>query len=144
MIIMMVLLGISVAIGFPALNPTPSHLAADEQDLANNLEVAREFAVSRTIHHRLRVLATTSPYQYVLEGFEGTPGVWTVKRAIALRRNIAFDSATLGAIAEFSSRGSLVTASQTFTLKDRAHGATPGTQWTTQVTVNAVGMVDKQ
>jgi prepilin-type N-terminal cleavage/methylation domain-containing protein len=136
-IISLVLASGAITIAVAMYNARPLNLGADTQDLVLNLQVARELAVSRTEHYRLRALTTTAPYQYVIEGFNGT--LWVTERTITLRPNETFTSATLGTIAEFDTRGVLVTvpAPVVFTLYD-----TPR-KWTKQVTVNAVGMVAK-
>ncbi len=135
-IIALVVVAAAIAIAFPMLNSKPQNLGADLQDFSLNLQVARELGTSRTEHYRVRVSTSTSPYQYAIEGYNGTS--WVTERTMTLRPNVAFDSPTLGLIAEFDTRGMLVTTPvPTFTLQDTARG------WTKQVTVNAVGMVDR-
>ncbi len=138
LIIAVSIMGIAVALALPMLNSKPVNLGADLQDLSLNLQVAREFAMSRTQHYRVRVFSAGPPYQYAIEGYSG--GAWGTARTITLRSNIAFDSATLGLTAEFDTRGMLVSASPplTFALRDTAHN------WSKTITVNAVGMVDRQ
>jgi type II secretory pathway pseudopilin PulG len=135
-IVMLAVVGIVLAAVFPAFTVTPFNLGADLQDFAANLQVAREYAISRGEHYRIRVLNSTAPYQYVLEGFAG--GTWSTERTITLRQNVQFTSATLGSTAEFDTRGLLVSTAPpaTFVLQDAVRG------WTKQVTVDAVGMVD--
>lgn len=138
LVIAVALMGIAVALALPMLNSKPANLAADLQDLSLNLQVAREFAMSRTQHYRVRVSSSGPPYQYAIEGYNGAS--WVTARTITLRSNIAFTAATLGLTAEFDTRGMLFgTAAPplTFTLNDTARN------WTKAVTVNAVGMVDR-
>jgi prepilin-type N-terminal cleavage/methylation domain-containing protein len=137
-VIALVLAGGAMAIALAMYNSRPLNLGADTQDLVLNLQVTRALAVSRTEHYRLRALATTAPYQYVIEGFNGT--LWATDRTITLRPNETFTAGTLGAIAEFDTRGMLVSipAPAVFTLYDTAR------KWTKQVTVNTAGMVTKQ
>lgn len=142
-IIALVIVGAAIAIALPMLNSTPVYLAADVQDLQNNLQVARGLAVSRTVHYHLLVASAS---QYLIERSNGAGG-WVTERTINLRPNIIFDPTNVvggGTAAEFTTRGYLQTsATLTFTLHDTAHGPTSA-RWTKQVTVNAVGMVDKQ
>ena len=136
-IVAMAVVAAAIAIAFPMLNSAPQNLGADLQDFALNLQVARELGISRTEHYRVRVFTSTPPYAYAIEGFNGTQ--WNTERTITLRPNVVFDAGTLGKVAEFDTRGSLVSAAPpvAFTLRDNARG------WTKQVTVNAVGMVDR-
>ena len=134
-IVALMLAGAALSVALVVFNSRPLNLGADVRDLVLNLQVAREFAVSRTQHYRLRALTTTAPYQYVIEGFNGTS--WVKERTITLRRDETFTTATLGTIAEFDTGGLLITvpAPVTFTLYDSARN------WTKQVSVNAVGLV---
>ncbi len=134
-IIALMLAGAALSVAFVVFNSRPLNLGADVRDLVLNLQVSREFAVSRTQHYRLRALATTAPYQYVIEGYNGTS--WVTQRTITLRRDETFTAATLGTIAEFDTGGLLVTipAPVTFTLYDSAR------KWTKQISVNAMGLV---
>jgi prepilin-type N-terminal cleavage/methylation domain-containing protein len=135
-IVALAVVAAAIAIAFPMLNSAPQNLAADLQDFSLNLQVARELGTSRTEHYRVRVFSGGPPYKYALEGFDGTR--WSTERTIMLRPKVTFTGATLGLIAEFDTRGMLVTPGPlAFTLKDIARG------WTKQVTVNAVGMVDR-
>lgn len=136
-VIALVLVGLAITIALPMLNSAPQNLGADLQDFALNMQVAREFGQSRLEHYRVRVFSAGPPYQYAIEG--NSPGIgWVTERTMTLRPNVVFDSGTLGSIAEFDTRGILVTTPvPTFTLKDSARG------WTKQVTVNAAGMVDR-
>jgi hypothetical protein len=135
--IILVLAGGAITIALAMYNSRPLNLGADTQDLMLNLQVTRALAVSRTEHYRLRALSTTAPYQYVIEGFNGA--LWVADRTITLRPNETFTAGTLGAIAEFDTRGMLVTlpAPVVFTLYDTAR------KWTKQVSVNSAGMVTK-
>jgi type II secretory pathway pseudopilin PulG len=137
-VVVLVLAGGAITIALAMYNSRPLNLGADAQDLLLNLQVTRALAVSRTEHYRLRALTTTAPYQYVIEGFNGT--LWAAERTITLRPNETFTGGTLGTIAEFDTRGMLVTipAPVVFTLYDTAR------KWTKQVTVNTAGMVAKQ
>ena len=129
------LLGIIVVLTLPALNSKPENVSADVQDLANYLQVAREFAINRTQHYRIRVFSAGPPYQYAMERYTGSS--WVTERTVTLRSGATFNSATLGLIAEFDTRGMLVTITPpVFTLQD------PSGRWTHTVTVNGVGMVD--
>jgi len=133
--VILVVLGIVIAIALPVLNSKPQNLAADMQDLSNNLQVARELGISRTQHYRVRVFNSGPPYVYVMERNSGPS--WVTERTITLRPNVRFVGGTLGLIAEFDTRGMLVTSPlPVFTLKDAARN------WTKTVTVNGVGMVD--
>jgi prepilin-type N-terminal cleavage/methylation domain-containing protein len=135
-IVTLAVVAAAIAIASPMLNSAPQNLAADLQDFSLNLQVARELGTSRTEHYRVRVFSGGPLYKYAIEGFNGTQ--WSPERTITLRPNVTFTGATLGLIAEFDTRGMLVTpAPLAFTLKDIARG------WTKQVTVNAVGMVDR-
>jgi prepilin-type N-terminal cleavage/methylation domain-containing protein len=135
-IVALAVVAAAIGIAFPMLNSAPQNLAADLQDFSLNLQVARELGTSRTEHYRVRVFSAGPPYKYAIEGFNGTQ--WNTERTMTLRPNVTFTGATLGQIAEFDTRGMLVTpAPLAFTLKDIARG------WTKQVTVNAVGMVDR-
>jgi len=142
----------AVAIAFPMLNSAPQNLAADLQDFSLNLQVAREFALSRTIHYHVIVAAGGPPYQYRIEHCDTTaldcslPASWAVDptgdRTITLRPNVSFSSVPIPASAEFDTRGLLVLRGAqsdpvTFTLRDTARG------WTKSVTVNGAGMVDR-
>jgi Tfp pilus assembly protein FimT len=135
LVIALALAAATAVLSIPAFNAKPFNLAADLQDLSGNLQVARDLAVSRTEHYRVRVLPTAGPYQYVLEGFNGT--AWVPERTITLRTNVTFDTGSLGAIAEFDTRGVLVSVSPpaTFTLHDASRG------WTKMVTVGPAGAV---
>jgi type II secretory pathway pseudopilin PulG len=126
----------ALAIVLPVFQSKPFNLGADLQDMTENLQAAREFATSRSMHYRVRVAGTTSPYQYFIESLNGA--AWVTERTITLRANESFTAATLGKIAEFDTRGMLVTAAPpvTFALKDTARG------WTKQISVYAGGMVD--
>ena len=137
LVIAVSLMGIAVALAVPMLNSKPANLSADLQDLSLNLQVAREFALSRTQHYRVRVFSSGPPYKYAIEGYSG--GAWVTARTMTLRSNVAFASATLGLTAEFDTRGMLVSASPpiTFALRDTARN------WSKTITVNAVGMVDR-
>jgi hypothetical protein len=137
MVIAVSLMGIAVALAVPMLNSKPANLAADLQDLSLNLQVAREYALSRTQHYRVRVFSSGPPYKYAIEGYSGA--AWVTERTMTLRSKIAFASATLGLTAEFDTRGMLVSASPpvTFALTDTARN------WSKTITVNAVGMVDR-
>ena len=134
-IIGLMLAGMALSVAFVVFNSRPLNLGADVRDLVLNLQVTREFAVSRTEHYRLRALTTTAPYRYVIEGFNGTS--WVAERTITLRRDETFTAATLGTVAEFDTGGLLVTipAPVIFTLYDSAR------KWTKQVSVNAMGLV---
>jgi prepilin-type N-terminal cleavage/methylation domain-containing protein len=135
-IVALVLVGLAIAIALPMLNSSPQNLGADLQDFSLNLQVARELGTSRMQHYRVRVFSAGPPYRYAIEGYTGS--AWVTERTLTLRQNVTFDSGTLGLIAEFDTRGMLVTTPlPTFTLKDSARG------WTKQVTVNAMGMVDR-
>lgn len=135
-VIALALVGLAIAIAFPMLNSAPQNLGADLQDFALNLQVAREFGISRLEHYRVRVFSAGPPYRYAIEGLPG--GTWVTERTITLRQNIVFDPGTLGLVAEFDTRGMLVTTpAPAFTLRDTARG------WVKQVTVNAAGMVDR-
>jgi len=134
-VIILSLMGIAIGIAFPALNAKPQNLAADTQDLANNLQVARELGISRTVHYRIRVATSGPPYTYVME--RNTGPSWVAERTITLRSNVQFPAGTLGLVAEFDTRGMLVTTPlPVFTLQDAARN------WTKTVTVDGVGMVD--
>ena len=137
LIIVVALMGIVVSLALPALNSRPTYLRADLQDLSLNLQVAREFGISRSQHYRVRVFSSGPPYKYAIEGYNGS--AWVTARTITLRPKITFTGATLGLTAEFDTRGLLVSASPplVFTLTDTARN------WTKTVTVNAVGMVDQ-
>ena len=135
LVLIISLLGIILVIALPALNSKPENLGADVQDLANNLAVARELGISRTQHYRIRVFSAGPPYQYAMERYNGT--TWVTERTITLRSGVVFPGATLGLIAEFDTRGMLVTGTPpVFTLQNSAGN------WTHTVTVNGVGMVD--
>lgn len=135
-VVALAVVALAIAIAFPIFNSAPQNLGADLQDFSLNLQVAREFGISRLEHYRVRVFGAGPPYQYAIEGYNGSG--WATERTLTLRRNIAFDSGTLGLTAEFDTRGLLVGSTlQTFTLKDTARG------WTKQVTVNAAGWVDR-
>lgn len=133
--IILALMGIAIRIALPALNAKPQNLGADMQDLTYNLQVARELGISRTMHYRIRVFTSGPPYTYVMERNTGVS--WVTERTITLRSNIQFPAGTLGLIAEFDTRGMLVTTPlPIFTLQDAAHN------WIKTVTVDGVGMVD--
>lgn len=135
-IVAVTLIGLALAIALPMLNSAPENLGADLQDFSLNLQVARELGTSRSQHYRVRVFSAGPPYRYAIEGYTGS--AWVAERTLTLRPNVTFASGTLGLIAEFDTRGLLVTTpAPTFTLKDVARG------WTKQVTVNAMGMVDR-
>src|SRR2546422_2322285 len=136
-IIVVAIMGIAVMLALPVLNSKPAYLRADLQDLSLNLQVAREFGISRSQHYRARVFSSGPPYRYAIEGYNGT--AWVTARTITLRTNIVFTGATLGMTAEFDTRGLLVSTSPplVFTLRDTARN------WTKTVTVNAGGMVDQ-
>ena len=136
-IIVVAIMGIAVMLALPVLNSKPAYLRADLQDLSLNLQVAREFGISRSQHYRVRVFSSGPPYRYAIEGYNGA--AWVTARTITLRTNIVFTGATLGMTAEFDTRGLLVSTSPplVFTLQDTARN------WTKTVTVNAVGMVDQ-
>ncbi|HEX9246474.1 MAG TPA: hypothetical protein VGA35_09950 [bacterium] len=135
LVLIVSLLGIILVMVLPAFNSKPQNIAADVQDLANYLAVAREMGISRTQHYRIRVFSTGPPYQYAMERYNGT--AWVTERTITLRSGVVFPGATLGLIAEFDTRGMLVTgAPPVFTLQN------PAGKWVHTVTVNGVGMVD--
>jgi prepilin-type N-terminal cleavage/methylation domain-containing protein len=147
-IVALAVVAAALAIAFPMFNSAPQNLAADLQDFSLNLQVAREFAVSRTIHYHVAVAAGGPPYRYAIEHCDTTvtnctvPSSWVPERTIALRPNVSFSSLPTPASAEFDTRGLLVvqtgqSAPVTFTLQDTARG------WSKQVTVNGSGMVDR-
>lgn len=147
-IVALAVVAAAIAIAFPMFNSAPQNLAADLQDFSLNLQVAREFAVSRTIHYHVAVAAGGPPYQYSLESCDTTvsnctlPASWATQRTITLRPNVSFSTLPTPASAEFDTRGLLVIQTGqadpvTFALRDTARG------WTKQVTVNGSGMVDR-
>ncbi|HKV46337.1 MAG TPA: type II secretion system protein [bacterium] len=145
-IVALALVSAAIAIAWPIFNSSPAALAADVQDLQNNLQVTRELAVSRSLHYHLKA---TSASRYLIErctAFGTSCTAWATERTINLRPNIIFDSVTVGTTAEFSTRGYLAAPATalTFTLHDTRHGNSLSTHWTKLVTVNPVGMVDKQ
>src|SRR5438445_12843049 len=136
-IIVVAIMGIAVMLALPVLNSKPAYLRADLQDLSLNLQVAREFGISRSQHYRVRVFSSGPPYKYAIEGYNGS--AWVTARTITLRPKITFTGATLGLTAEFDTRGLLVSAAPplVFTLTDTAR------DWTKKVNVHSVGMVDQ-
>ena len=144
LIVALTLAALALAIALPTLSgspwgnspsPTsaPQSLAADLQGFSLQLQVARDFAVSRGMHYRVRITSQTS---FVLE-FQS--GGWVTERGDNLRPNVNFAAADVSKIAEFDTRGMCVSSSLpvTFTLTDTRRG------WSKQVTVNAQGMVDR-
>jgi len=136
------ILGIVLGAALPTITSRPLGLAVDIQDLAANLQVARELAVSRSLHYRLRVVNAT---QYVVErGQLNADGVtWsfpTPERSLTLHPNVSFDPASLAPplSAEFDTRGRLVGGAEPiFTLDDSVR------LWAKQVAVYTSGMVQK-
>lgn len=141
-IIAVSILGVVLGAALPTITSRPLGLAVDIQDFAANLQVARELAVSRSLHYRLRVVNTT---QYVVErGQLNADGVtWsfpTVERALTLRPDVSFDATSVSPplSAEFDTRGRLVGATEPiFTLDDSVR------LWAKQVAVYTSGMVQK-
>src|SRR5438309_11415756 len=74
LIIAVSIMGIAVALAFPMLSSKPVNRSADLQDLSLYLQVAREFAMSRTQHYRVRVFSAGPPYKYAIEGYSGRAG----------------------------------------------------------------------
>jgi len=147
-IVALAVVAAALAVAFPMFNSAPQNLAADLQDFSLNLQVARELAVSRTIHYHVAVAAGGPPYRYTIQNCDTTiancalSASWATERTIALRPNVSFSSLPTPASAEFDTRGLLVIQTGqsdpvTFTLRDTARG------WTKRVTVNAAGMVDR-
>lgn len=139
LVVAMSLAALALAIVLPTLSRRgngPENLAADLQDFSFNLQVARDLGISRGTHYRLRISSSTA---YVME-VQG--GGWVPERALTLRPNVQFDSADVGKIAEFDTRGLCVSTlcvsspPITYTLSDTARG------WTKQIKVYARGMVD--
>jgi len=132
-------LGLGMAATFP-LTGRSLHLGADTRDFAANLQVARNLAQRRFYHYRVRVV---TPTQYAIERGEldARTATWifpVTERTVNLRGDVAFDDATVGLIAEFNTRGVLITApAETFSLHDRVRA------WTKRVAVNAAGLVTK-
>ncbi|HLW61575.1 MAG TPA: prepilin-type N-terminal cleavage/methylation domain-containing protein [bacterium] len=145
-IVALALVAAAIAIAWPIFNSSPTALAADVQDLQNNLQLTRELATSRSLHYHLKATVAS---QYLIErctAFGSSCTAWATERTISLRPNIVFDALTIGTAAEFNTRGYLAAPATavTFTLHDTRHGNTLSTHWTKLVTVNPVGMVDKQ
>jgi competence protein ComGC len=55
--IVLVILGLLLAFALPYLTSRPMNLRADTNDLVANLRLARDLAISRTTHYRLRAEA---------------------------------------------------------------------------------------
>lgn len=103
----LVILAVLLAAAFPYITSRPMDLRADTNDLVANLRLARDWAISRTRHYRVRVV---SPTRYVLE--EGscnqTPceeDDWSfqVVRHVDLRPNVRFGGT--GTAVRFNSQG---------------------------------------
>lgn len=143
-VVALVILGILLAAVLPYLTPRPMNLRADTNDLISNLRLARDLAISRTTHYRVRVVDRTS---YALErgDWNGTGFGFVTERLVRLRQNVQFKSTTRnGQAAEFDSRGRLVGSGQQparllpFTLED------PVRREERTVVVSNVGGVSEQ
>jgi Tfp pilus assembly protein FimT len=137
-IVVLALIGLILGLVMPRFTSRALNMLAESQDFADNLEVARSLARSRTRHYRVAVTSTT---QYVLQREATVGGGWggaVVERTITLRPEVAFDAASNGRTATFDSRGRLVGAEQTFTLLDTRRGRSR------QVVVRTTGMVELQ
>lgn len=107
-VVALVILGILLAAVLPYLTPRPMNLRADTNDLISNLRLARDLAISRTTHYRVRVVDRTS---YALERgvWNGTRFEFVTERLVRLRQNVQFKQTTTDdQAARFDSRGRLV------------------------------------
>ncbi|MFN3286723.1 MAG: Tfp pilus assembly protein FimT/FimU [bacterium] len=116
----LVILGILLAAVLPYLTSRPMNLRADTNDLVANLRLARDLAISRTTHYRVRVVDRES---YALERLDESTGQWVEERTVRLRENVQFARTTRNnQIAEFDSRGRIPQSWNTvllpFTLED--------------------------
>ncbi len=143
-VVALVILAVLLATVLPYLTATPMNLRADTNDLISNLRLARDLAISRTTHYRVRVVDRTS---YALERgvWNGTGFEFDTERLVRLRQNVRFKSTTRNEqAAEFDSRGRLVGSGQQssrllpFTLED------PVRREERTVVVSNVGGVSEQ
>lgn len=143
-VVALVILAVLLATVLPYLTATPMNLRADTNDLISNLRLARDLAISRTTHYRVRVVDRTS---YALERgvWNGTGFEFDTERLVRLRQNVRFKSTTGNEqAAEFDSRGRLVGSGQQssrlllFTLED------PVRREERTVVVSNVGGVSEQ
>lgn len=126
---------IVLAMLLPRLSPQRRYFDADVREFVDNLQVARQLAISRGLHYRLRV-ASASAYA-IEEGLDGG-GSWTfptTNRSIALHPRVQF-GAGVGQVAEFNTRGELIGATLTFSLVNTPDGMTQ------TVVVHPTGLVD--
>lgn len=137
--IVVVVLGLVLALALPYLTPRPMNLRADTNDLVANLRLARDLAISRTTHYRVRVLDCSS---YALERGVQRPGgqAWEFQeeRRVSLRQNVRFYGPPCeGPAVEFDSRGRVVRPAPgaAFVLQD------PSRREERTVTVSPVGGV---
>lgn len=132
------IMGVVLAIIIPRLSPQPRYFDADLREFVDNLQVARQWASSRTTHYRLRVTSTST---YVIERGVLSGNIWTfptVDRSVTLHARIAFGAGDVGKAAEFSSRGAMVGTTLTFSLTNSEGGSTKS------ILVYTTGMVEIQ
>ena len=132
------IMAVVLAIVIPRLSPQPRYFDADLREFADNLQVARQWAMSRTTHYRLRVTSTSA---YVIEQGVLSGSIWTfptITRSVTLHARIGFAAGDVGKAAEFSSRGAMVGTTLTFSLTNSEGGSTKS------ILVYATGMVETQ
>lgn len=123
--IVLVILGLLLAFALPYLTSRPMNLRADTNDLVANLRLARDLAISRTTHYRLRAVDCSS---YVIEkgvlGPDGDAWEFREERRVSLRENVRFQGPPCGVSVEFDSRGRVVrlTSGGVFVLEDPSRG----------------------
>lgn len=132
------IMGVALAILIPRLSPQPRYFDADLQEFVDNLQVARQWAISRTTHYRLRVTSTSA---YVIEQGVLSGSIWTfptTARSVTLHVRIGFAAGDVGKAAEFSSRGAMVGTTLTFSVTNSEGGSTKS------ILVYPTGMVEIQ
>lgn len=118
------IMAVVLAILVPRLSPQPRYLDGDVQEFVDNLQVARELAISRTLHHRVRVTSTSA---YVIEQGLFSGGSWifpTIVRSVTLHTGVGFNTGSVGQTAEFDTRGAMAGATLTFSVIDSQRGVT--------------------
>lgn len=132
------IMAVVIAILIPYLAPQSRYFDRDVREFVDNLQVAREFALSRSLHYQLQV---TSASTYVIAQGSLVSGSWTfptIVRSVTLASGVRFGSGSVGQAAEFDTRGQLVGASLTFSVIKTVDGTTKTIQ------VYPTGMVEKQ
>ncbi len=124
MVVTLGIMAVVLAILVPRFSPQSRYFDGDVREFVDNLQVARNLALSRTLHYRLRV---TSVSAYVVEQGVFGGGSWTfptIVRSVTLHTGVGFDTGSVGQTAEFDTRGGMVGATLAFSLVNSDAGST--------------------